>query len=265
MYSLLFCILDNDTDSLYLGLYSFNETWIPRVYSGYPRIPFPLSKMVKCFCTTSGCRDQGGVDVDNRTFKSHSVKDKAQLAQKASEAAIHAVEEEVNVIASHLASHTLADKVSGLPSIPAGRLWSKWTAELPEPVDVTATYSPSRRELLQNILSQLSKFDLSTKILHEKVTLELQTSDSPSFLNSPTFPLNHLHLERLGLEANIEKIKSKAASVTVFKESIKQQLLLISKTLHSTKTKWKNHQVSSHFTAPPAGLKHSTGNYLLQV
>jgi hypothetical protein len=221
--------------------------------------------MVKCFCTTSGCRDQGGVDVDNRTFKSHSVKDKAQLAQKASEAAIHAVEEEVNVIASHLASHTLADKVSGLPSIPAGRLWSKWTAELPEPVDVTATYSPSRRELLQNILSQLSKFDLSTKILHEKVTLELQTSDSPSFLNWPTFPLNHLHLERLGLEANIEKIKSKAASVTVFKESIKQQLLLISKTLHSTKTKWKNHQVSSHFTAPPAGLKHSTGNYLLQV
>jgi hypothetical protein len=222
--------------------------------------------MTKCFCITSGCRDREGVDVDHRTFKLHSVKDKAQLAQKASEAANHAVEEEINVIASHLASHTLADKVSGSPSTPAGRLWFKWTSEeLPEPVDITATYSPSRRELLQNLLSQLGKLESSMKVLHKKVALELQTSDSPSFLNSPTFPLNHLHLERLRLEAELEKIKSKAASITAFKESIKQELLLISETLCSAKMKWKDHQASFHSMAPPAGLKHSTGHYSLQV
>ena len=257
------------TDSLYIGLYALIETfptYFPRSYSGYPRIPFCPSKMAKCFCITGGCRDQGGIDVDTRTFKAHNVKDKAQFAQKASEAANRAVEDEVNVIAGHLASQTLADNVSGLPPTPAGRLWSKWTTEeLPEPVDITATYSPSRRELLQNLLSQLGKFDSLAKILHEKVMLGLQTSDSPSFLNSPTFPLNHLHLECLRLEAEIEKIKSKAASISVFKESIQQQLVVISESLRSAKKKWKSHQESSHFVAPPTGVRHSTGTSSLRL
>src|SRR5271154_6402962 len=122
--------------------------------------------MAKCFCITNGCGDQGGVDVDTRTLKAHTVKDKAQLAQKATEAANRAVEEEVNVIGNHLASQTLADNVSGLSSIPAGRLWAKQTAEeLPESIDVTATYSPSQRELIQNLLKQLGKFDSFTKVL----------------------------------------------------------------------------------------------------
>ena len=213
-----------------------------------------------CFCITSGCRDLGGIDVDTRTLKAHSVKDKAQLAQKTSEAGNRAVEEEVNMIGSHLASHTLADNVSGLPPTPAGRLWFKCTAnELPQPVDVTPTHLPFRRELVQNLMSQLSKFDASAKILHEKVTLELQTSDTPLFLNSPTFPLNHFHLERLHLEAEIEKIKSKAASVTAFKESIQQELVAVADALLSAKKKWKSQQESAHFMAPPAGVKHSTG------
>ena len=224
------------------------------------------TKMAKCFCITSGCRDQGGVDVDIRTLRAHNVKDKAHLEQKASEAANRAVEEEVNAITSHLASQTLADNVSGLPPTPAGRLWAKWTAEeLPDAIDITATYSPSRRELLQNIISQLGKFDSLVKVLHKKVALGLQASDSPSFLNSPIFPLNHLHLERLRLEAELEKIKSKAASVSVLKESIKQQLVVISDSLRSAKTKWKSYQESSHFMPPPTGMKHSTGTSSLQI
>ena len=99
------------------------------------------------------------------------------------------------------------------------------------------THTTRISELLQNLLSQLDKFDSSMKVLHKKVALELQTSDSPSLLNSPTFPLNHLHLEHLRLEAELEKIKSKAASLTAFKKSIKQELLLISETLPSAKTK----------------------------
>lgn len=222
--------------------------------------------MAKCFCITSGCRDQGGQDVDVRTLKKHTIKDKTQLVQKTLEATNCVVEDEVNAIASHLASQTLADNVSGLPRNQGGRLWSKWTAEeLPEPIDVTATYSPSRSELLRNLLSQLGKFDSLTKTLHEKVTLELQTSDSPSFLNSLTFPLNHLHLERLHLEAEIEKIKSKAASVSVLKESIKQELVIISDTLRSAKKKWKNFQESSYTIVPPTGPTHSTGTSSLQL
>jgi hypothetical protein len=220
--------------------------------------------MAKCFCITSGCRDQGGIDVDPRTLKKHTVKDKTQLTQNASVAANRAIEEEVNAIASHLASQTLADNVSGLPRTQGGRLWAQWTSEeLPDPIDITATYSPSRRKLLQNLLSRLGKLDSLTKALHEKVTLEVQTFDSPSFLNSPTFPLNHLHVERLHLETEIEKIKSKAASVSVLKESIKQELVVISDTLRSAKKKWKNHQESSYFMAPPTGVKHSTGTSLL--
>jgi len=222
--------------------------------------------MAKCFCITSGCREQGGVDVDIRTFRAHNVKDKSQLAQKALEATNRAVEEEVNAITSHLASQTLADNVSRLPPTPAGHLWAKWTAEeLPDAINITATYSPSRRKLVQNLISQLGKLDSSVKVLHEKVALGLQMSDSTSFLNSPIFSLNHLHLERLRLETELEKIKSKAASVSVLKESIKQQLVVISDSLRSAKTKWKSHLESSHFTPPPTGMKHSTGTSSLQI
>jgi hypothetical protein len=101
--------------------------------------------MAKCFCITSGCRDQGGIDVDPRTLKKHTVKDKTQLDQNASEAANRVIEEEVNAVASHLVSQTLADNVSGLPHTHGGRPWAKWTSEeLPDPIDITATYSPSR-------------------------------------------------------------------------------------------------------------------------
>jgi len=253
-----------EIDSVYLGLLVLTRIF-PSSILVIPEYPFP-TKMAKCFCITSGCRDQGGVDVDIRTFRAHNVKDKAQLAQKASEAANRVVEEEVNAITSHLASQTLADNVSGLPPIPAGRLWAKWTAEeLPDAIDITATYSPSRRELVQNLISELGKFDSLVKVLHEKVALGLQMSDSPSFLNSPIFSLNHLHLEFLCLEAELEKIKSKAASVSVLKESVKQQLVVISDSLRSAKSKWKRHQESSHFTPPPTGMKHSTGTSSLQI
>ena len=64
----------------------------------------------------------------------------------------------------------LADNMSGLPPTPAGCLWAKWIAkELPDTIDITATYPPSRRKLLQNIISQLGKFDLLVKVLHEKL------------------------------------------------------------------------------------------------
>ena len=126
--------------------------------------------MAKCFCITSGCCDQGGVDVDIHTLRAHNIKDKAQLVQKALEGATHAVKEEVNVITSHLASQTLADNVSRLPPTPAGCLWAKWTAkELPDTIDITAMYSPSHQELVQNLISQLGNFDSLVKVLHEKL------------------------------------------------------------------------------------------------
>ena len=98
-----------------------------------------------------------------------------------------------------------------------------------------------------------------------KDVLGLQVSDSPSFLNLPIFPLNHLHLECLHLEAELKKIKSKAASVSMLKESIKQQLVVISNSLRSAKMKWKSHQESSHFMPLPTGMKHLTGTSSLQI
>ena len=149
--------------------------------------------MAKCFCITSGCCDQGGIDVNIRTFRAHKVKDKAQLAQRALETTNCAIKEEVNAITSHLTSQTLLDNVFGLPPTPARRFWAKWTAEeLPDAIDITATYSTPRRKLVQNLLSQLGNFDLSVKVLHEKAALGLQISDSPSFLNSPIFPLTEI-------------------------------------------------------------------------
>ena len=181
--------------------------------------------MAKCFCITSG-HDQGGIDIDIHNFRAHKVKDKAQLAQRALEATNCAIEEEVNVITSHLASQTLSDNVSGLPPTPAKRLWAKWTAEeLPDAVDITATYSPSCRELVQNLLSQLGNFDLSVKFLHEKVALGLQISDSPSFLNSPIFPSTISIWNAFVWKPNLRRSNQKQPPSVCFRNPLSNSLL----------------------------------------
>jgi hypothetical protein len=206
----------------------------------------------------------GGRQLDRRTQKSHAYKDKARLVEMASDAAEHAIDDQLETIRLHLASTTLADDISSSPStaVPGGRMWTYSPREsLPDPIDISATYSTPRQDLIRNLLSRLSEIESSVKALSQTVDTELQHLDAPLSVNSPPFPLHHLFLKCHNLDADLEKVKSKIAPVATMKTSIKGQLDTISKKLHSSKLTWKEkrEKLCSNRRMEHTGVKHSTG------
>lgn len=208
----------------------------------------------------------GGRQLDPRTQKLHALKDKARLVEVATEDAERAIEDQLEAIRLHLASSTLADDVSSSTAVPGGRMWSYTLREsLPDSgtVDTSATYSPSRRELVHNLLNQLSEIESSVNALSQTVDSELLRLDTPLFVDSSgssSFPLHHLFLECHHIDADLEKVKSKVASVTTTKSSIKRQLDGISKKLQLSKLAWKEklEKLRSN-RIEHTGVKHSTG------
>jgi hypothetical protein len=204
----------------------------------------------------------GGRELDCRTQKSHAQKDKVYLVEETTKAADRAVEDQLESIRLHLASSTLSDDVSASPSIsvPGGRMWASASqGSLPD-TDISATYSPSRRELIRTLLTRLSEIESSVNTLSQTVDSELLRSDLPSFLDSSSFPLLHLFLEFHNLDADLEKVKSKGVSVNTLKASIKGQLGTIHKKLHAAKLTWKEKRECLRLNrAEETGVKHSTG------
>ncbi|KAF8817367.1 hypothetical protein BYT27DRAFT_7247259 [Phlegmacium glaucopus] len=132
--------------------------------------------IVTCHCTSQGCGQMGGRDIDHCTQKSHAHKDKARLVEMATNAADHAVEDQIEAIRVHLSSDVSS---SPLTSVPAGKMWAYVPQEtLPDTVDISAIYSPSRRELVRKLLSRLSKIKSSVKVLSQTVDSELLRSDT---------------------------------------------------------------------------------------
>jgi hypothetical protein len=216
-----------------------------------------------CHCTSQGCGEIGGRKVDYRTQKSHAQKDKAHLVEKATKEAERAIEDQLESIRLHLASTTLADDVSPSPStsVPGGRMWVSAPREsLPDIGDISTTYSPSRRELISNLLSRLSEIESSVNTLSHTLDSELLPSDLPLFVDSSSFPLLHLFLEYHNLDADLEQVKSKAPSVTSVKASIKGELDTIRKKLYAAKSTWKENRDKLRLKKlEQNGVKHSTG------
>lgn len=202
----------------------------------------------------------GGRELDYRTQKSHAQKDKAYLVEEATKAADRAVEDQLESIRLHLASSTLLDDVSPSPStsVPGGRMWA--SSPQASPPDVSATYSPSRRELIRTLLARLSEIESSVNTLLQTVDSELLRSNLPLFLDCSSFPLLHLFLEYHNLDADLEKVKSKGVSVNTLKASIKGQLDTIHKKLQAAQLTWKEKRESLRLNrAEQTGVRHSTG------
>src|SRR6202789_4637964 len=68
--------------------------------------------MPTCNCETNGCRLQGGVQLPLRTVRDHAHVDQANRYERARIASEEALQDEEDAIPTHLASSTLADKVS---------------------------------------------------------------------------------------------------------------------------------------------------------
>jgi hypothetical protein len=132
---------------------------------------------------------------------------------------------------------------------------------LPETINISAIYSPPRSELIHNLLSRLSEIESSVNALSQTVDSELQHLDAPLFVNSSSFPLHHLFLKCHRLDADLENVKTKVASVATMKTSIKGQLVTISEKLDLSKLVWKEkrEKLCSNRRIEHTGVKHSTG------
>jgi hypothetical protein len=221
---------------------------------------------VPCNCTFYGC---GGRDVDHRTQQSHALKDRMiqgrqqadalkdnriLLAQKATEAAEQAIQDQLNTITQHLATTTLSDSASSA-DLPADS-----NPDLPRYVDPPTMKSPSRRAHIQRVLECLSEIEFSADALDEEVTTQLCRSQLPSFLNAQSFPLAQLVDKCRYLDADLAKITLKSAAVTAAKNTIKNQLKVIAQNLQTAKKTWKEKREAVRSSKPAeCTLEYSTG------
>jgi hypothetical protein len=216
---------------------------------------------VRCACTSGGCGDRGGVDVDKRTYDNHSRKDKIALTKKAEEQAECAIQDQLDAIAVHLAATTLTDNLAPRSSV-GGRLWSKSAYSAAK--ENGEAESASRQQSIRDLLARLAEIDSQVDALNDNVCHEVQVLDKSHMADS-TFPLRHLKAEFLRIEMDLTKITLKAPSVVSLKSSVKGKLDGISETLRLAKANWAEKLATSRSSSPSAepGIKVSTGTCFL--
>ena len=213
---------------------------------------------VRCACTSGGCGDRGGVDLDKRTYDNHSRKDKIALTKKAEEQAERAIQDQLDTIAVHLASTTLTDNLAPCSSVTGGRLWSKSAHSAAK--DNGKAESASRQQSIRDLLACLAEIDSQVDALNDNVCHEMQVLDKSDMVNS-TFPLRHLKAEFLRIEMDLTKITLKAPPVVSLKSSVQGKMDRISETLRLAKANWAEKSATSQSSAPAVetGIKVSTG------
>ena len=145
-------------------------------------------------------------------------------------------------------------------SVLGRQMWDSAQREsLPDTGNISMTYSPFHWELICNLLSQLSEIGSSVNTLSQTLDSELLCLNLPLFINSSFRPL-HLFLKYHNLDADLEKVKAKAALVTSMKVSIKGQMDMICKKLYAAKSTWKENWDKLQLKkAEQNRVKHSTG------
>jgi hypothetical protein len=230
----------------------------------YSFIRFSLQIMVKvsCNCTSYGC---DGKEVDRRTQQSHALKDRTAqglqqadalkevkdiLVQKATEAAGHVIQDQLDTLTHHLATITLTDVASSPkpPILSSSGIYS--------PLAIC----PSSQARTRRLLKRLSEIENSVNVLDAEVTTKLYRSELPSFLNSQSFPLASLIGKCHLLDADLVKVTSKSAAVTAAKDTIKNQLNTIARKLQAAKKIWMDRQEVTCLPRPPeCTAQYSTG------
>ena len=217
---------------------------------------------VLCNCTSYGC---DGKEVDYRTRQSHALKDrtiqglqeagvvkevKDIFVQKATEAAGHVIQNQLDIITNHLATTTLSD-VASCPESPV----------LPSSgIDSSPAICSSSQARTHRLLKRLSEIESSANVLDEEATIQLRRSALPSFVNSQTFPLVSLVCKCRLLNDDLVKVTSKSAAVTVAKDTIKNQLNVLARKLQAAKETWKERQEVTRSPRPTEGTtQYSTG------
>lgn len=146
----------------------------------------------------------------------HAEPDRAELALQARTEVVQA---ELDVISDYLASTTLSD-ISAFFYSPNNE-------------------SSTRNQHINRVLERLSEVEQEINELHEEVQRKLLHSQTPAFLNAKRFPLADLMDKCTHLNTDLKKITYKSLAVTGARDSIQEQVDILSKTLQESKHNWK--------------------------
>ena len=257
--------------------------------------------MPNCCCVSFGCGKKGSIDpttkcplgvlVDVRTFKSHTLQDRAAIAREASQRVGSAQEAD---IVQYISSMTLADKVSGATNHPGGRLWSRSDPDpkdlqtmmeglsLDSPQPSTPTFSPpanpcnqrpptsstsepSRQSRVNSHIRHLAGIEASVTELAKKTQKGLTDLVTHSGDPSAPFPLMPLLAACSDLRTQLGEVKSKQPAVAEIRRSIAEQLDDTQQLLDKAKRSWKQ-KCTEYGTAATAAAQNElqTGESIFQ-
>jgi len=204
-----------------------------------------------------------GHPVDARTLKAHRLEDDARLARNAQAAVNDVVEDQIEEIATFIASMTLTDDISCSTS-DAGRMWSKGRSNVGASSTSETSYHTrqrrfpdSRKSRVDAQLQHLSTLDLSAREFAEHTAAALNKLP-PFELNKPSpFPLKDLRQRGFSLQSDLDGVTSKEASVLEFKRSIRLQIDSSLMALDNAKRRWRTQKAQAEASQP--GEKYDTG------
>lgn len=243
--------------------------------------------MPTCFCTSFGCAAKGLVDpitkesqgreVDARTLKAHSLKDRTEAAVKARASSQRAIEAQEDDIAKYLGSLTLSAKASNSSPQHGSRLWSKSS----ESSDLdhhtqhisslaleelamrskTDTSQPSRRTVIDNLLRRLAEIESSVTELSQNATAGLRQLQQDSMNLPRAFPLSHLLATCKSLVADLNGLQSKTDAFLEAKRPVEENLRNIMQMLRKAKLDCNGPQYKVPVVGVlETGLKYENGS-----
>ncbi|PPQ83570.1 hypothetical protein CVT25_006789 [Psilocybe cyanescens] len=242
---------------------------------------------VPCHCTFYKC---GGKDIDPRTQKAHSLRDRtaqehqhagapsqSALAQKAVDTAEDVIQNQLDTIIQHLATTKLSNSPKADSSLD---IVHNLSPSLYQPTEDSSV----RIARVHRVLERLSEIEFSASTLHAEVATKLHHSQRLPFLRAPLFPTLHAevatklhHSQRLPflraplfplaksidncrhLESDLTKITCKSPAVTAAKDAVRKQVDVIKRMLQSAKEDWeKAQEVVQH--PKKSSIEYSNGN-----
>lgn len=223
-----------------------------------------LTDMVKvpCHCAFYKC---GGKDIDPRTQKAHSLRDRtaqehqhagapsqSALAQKAVDAAEDVIQNQLDTIIQHLATTKLSNSPKADSSLD---IVHDLSPSLYQPTEDSSV----RIARVHRVLERLSEIEFSASTLHAEVATKLHHSQRLPFLRAPLFPLAKSIDNCRHLESDLTKITCKSPAVTAAKDAVRKQVDVIKRMLQSAKEDWeKAQEVVQH--PKKSSIEYSNGN-----
>ena len=193
--------------------------------------------MPTCCCQSSGCAAAGGREVTKSIYDRHLRLERSTQVLSAQATRRNALQEQEEALTSYLTTLTLSDQVSGMTTLPGGRLWSKSPSHEDPTKNILSQPTFSRRELIEQDLKRIRDLEESLGAVQSEAALKLSSVGSPLERTAP-FPLTALIVAAQDILDQLHHIKQRVPSVQQSKAPIVLQTQELLASLRRSRSQW---------------------------